>query len=209
MVRKTFSSSLCIVFVVIAVALPVGLAVSYNALTKPEAPVYSKWTLEINGKVQRPLNLALTDLAAMPRTTVDSEIYCLPSPDSDGVLVEWGNWTGVRLGYLLAQARVSADAIKVAFYAEDGFSTDLDLTATALEDVIVAYEKYGKPMDETLRLVVPGRWGYKWIKWLTRIELMDYDFKGRYESRGFPDDASVTNVQPPGSGFPTAGPYNP
>jgi len=87
--------------------------------------------------------------------------------------------------------------------------SDLDLTATALEDVIVAYEKYGKPMDETLRLVVPGRWGYKWIKWLTRIELMDYDFKGRYESRGFPDDAWVTNVQPPGSGFPTAGPYNP
>jgi len=141
MVRKTFSSSLRIVFVVIAVALPVGLAVSYNALTKSEAPVYSEWILQIDGKVQRPLNLTLRELAAMPETTVDSEIYCLPSPDSSGVLVEWGNWTGMKLGYLLAQAGVSAKAVKVAFYAEDGFSTDLSLTAAALEDVIVAYEK--------------------------------------------------------------------
>ena len=209
MMRRAFSSTMRIIFIVIAVALPVGLAVSYNALTKPEIPAYAQWTLEIDGKVQRPLNLTLRELAAMPRTTVDSEIYCLPSPSSYGVLVEWGNWTGVKLGYLLAQVGVSADAVKVAFYAEDGFSTDLDLTAAALEDVILAYEKYGKPMDETLRLVVPSRWGYKWIKWLTRIELTDYDFRGRYESRGFPDDAWVMDVQPPGSGFPTPGPYNP
>jgi len=198
-----------IVFVVIAVALPVGLAVSYNTLTKREAPVYSEWILQIDGKVKRPLNLTLRELAAMPRTTVDSEIYCLPSPDGIGALVEWGNWTGVRLGYLLAQVGVSAEAVKVAFYAEDGFTTDLDLTGTVLKDVIVAYEKYGKLMDETLRLVVPGRYGYKWIKWLVRIELMDYDFKGRYESRGFPDDSWVTDVQPPGSGFAPVGPYDP
>ena len=60
------------------------------------------------------------------------------------------------------------------------------------EDVILAYEKDGKPLREKLRLVVPGNWGYKWIKWLTQIELVDYDFKGVYESRGFPDNAEIS-----------------
>jgi DMSO/TMAO reductase YedYZ molybdopterin-dependent catalytic subunit len=209
MVRRAFSSPFGIILVVISVALPVGLAVSCSALMKLELPAYSEWTMQIDGKVWRPQNLTLKELAAMPRTTVDSEIYCLPSPGSYGFLVEWGNWTGVRLGYLLARVGVSADAVKVAFYAEDGFSTDLDLTAAALEDVILAYEKYGKPMNEKLRLIVPNRWGYKWIKYLVRIEVVDYDFKGGRESRGFPDDAWVTEVQSPDEGFAAVGPYNP
>ena len=41
-----------------------------------------------------------------------------------------------------------------------------------------------------LRLVAPGKYGYKWAKWITRIELVDYDEKGYWESRGYPDEAN-------------------
>jgi DMSO/TMAO reductase YedYZ molybdopterin-dependent catalytic subunit len=104
---------------------------------------------------------------------VSASFDCLPY-----IVVDEGNWTGVRLGLLLETARVFPDAVKVAFYAEDGFSTDLTLSAAMREDVILAYEKDGEPLPQKLRLVVPGDWGYKWIHSIVRIELVDYDFKG-------------------------------
>ncbi len=127
----------------------------------------------------------------MPRSTVYAELYCLPAVGSSGVLVDHGNWTGVRLELVLEKAGVSPQAVKVAFYAEDGFTTDLTVTTAMREDIFLAYEKDGKPLPEKLRLAVPSMWGYKWIKWLIHIEVVDYDFKGRYESRGFPDNAEI------------------
>jgi DMSO/TMAO reductase YedYZ molybdopterin-dependent catalytic subunit len=62
------------------------------------------------------------------------------------------------------------------------------------DNVIVAYEKDGILLPDKLRLVVPGWWGYKWIKMLVGIELVNYDFKGTYESRGYPDNAEITTI---------------
>jgi DMSO/TMAO reductase YedYZ molybdopterin-dependent catalytic subunit len=46
--------------------------------------------------------------------------------------------------------------------------------------------------------VVPDQWGYKWISQLIRIELVDYDFLGAYESRGYPDNGIGTPyIEPP------------
>lgn len=187
--------------VVVVVAVVAAVSVAWYAVFAGPTPrpmpnptdVSSvEWAVLVHGSVHRSLNLTLDKIEAMPRRTVDAEIYCLPSPGSDGFLVEKGNWTGVRLRFILERAGISADAVKVAFYAEDGFITDLTLEMALREDVILAYEKDGKPLREKLRLVVPGNWGYKWIKWLTQIELVDYDFKGVYESRGFPDNAEIS-----------------
>jgi hypothetical protein len=102
-----------------------------------------------------------------------------------------GNWTGVKLKTLLEAATPSEAAIKVAFYADDGYSTDLTVETAMRDDIIIAYEKDGATLDN-LRLVVPGKWGYKWINQLTRIELVDYNFLGFWENRGYPDEADVT-----------------
>jgi DMSO/TMAO reductase YedYZ molybdopterin-dependent catalytic subunit len=64
------------------------------------------------------------------------------------------------------------------------------------EDVIVAYERDGVPLDEKLRLVLPGKWGYKWISRLTHIELVDYDFTGLWEGRGYSDEADIPADSP-------------
>lgn len=188
------------ILAVIAVVLPIfGVAAWYARAGTPLSPdgtnepsTSAEWTLLVDGFVDRPLNLSLDEIASMPRTTVSSEIYCMPAPGSSGVLVESGNWTGVRLRLILQTAVVSSDAVKVAFYANDGFITDLDISTAMHDDVILAYEKDGKPSRDKLRLIVPGYYGYKWIKYLMHIELMDYDFRGTYESRGFPDDAKIT-----------------
>ena len=181
--------------VVIAVFVGVVYYRSFSTLatnSSPKSPTENfEWALLVDGFVQRPLNLTLNELVAMPRSTVNAELYCLPAVGSSGVLVDYGNWTGVRLELVLEKAGVSPQAVKIAFYAEDGFTTDLAVTTAMREDMILAYEKDGKPLPEKLRLAVPGMWGYKWIKWLIHIEVVDYDFKGRYESIGFPDNAEI------------------
>lgn len=148
----------------------------------------NEWRITVTGLVTNPLNFSLTELTAMPQTNVEATIYCVDFPN---VVVATGKWTGIQLSTLFQQAGVLPSAIKVAFYAADGYSTDLDLTSADQPNVILAYEKDGSPLTETLRLVVPGRWGYKWISQVTSIVLVDYDFTGKWESQGYSDSAEI------------------
>jgi DMSO/TMAO reductase YedYZ molybdopterin-dependent catalytic subunit len=169
----------------------------------------AEWQLSITGLVEHPLNLSLSELAAMPQTTVNAAIICVDFP---GYVVEEGNWKGVNLWLLLETAGISPDAVKVAFYASDGYSTDLTIETAKREDIILAYEKDGVALSEKLRLVVPGKWGYKWISQVASIELVDYDFKGFWESRGYSDTADITggsSGQLPPSNPPITPPINP
>ena len=162
---------------------------AFSTLTTQAASTSeTQWQLSINGLVKNPLNLTLANLAAMPQTTIEADIRCVDFPTE---IVAGGKWTGVKLRFLLDEAGVSSSAIKVAFYAADGYSTDLDLETATRETVIIAYERDGQPLSETLRLVLPGKWGYKWISQLTNIVLVDYDFKGKWESQGYSDEANV------------------
>jgi DMSO/TMAO reductase YedYZ molybdopterin-dependent catalytic subunit len=156
--------------------------------TRAETNTNNTWLLSITGYVTNSSNFTIADLQAMPKTTVNAAIYCVDFP---GRIVEQGNWEGVQLGYLLSQVGVSASAVKVAFYATDGYSTDLTMQAAQSSNVIVAYAKDGTSLGG-LRLVVPGHWGYKWIANLNSIKLVNYDFLGRWESQGYSDDAIIT-----------------
>jgi len=160
-----------------------------SASTQATLSVDNEWQLEISGLVEHPLNLTLSEIRSMPLTTVEATIYCVDFP---GRIVETGSWTGVQLGLLLEKAGVSPSAMKIALYASDGYATDLSLEAATQPDVIIAYEKDNVPLGETLRLVVPERWGYKWISQLTKIEIVDFDFRGRWESQGYSDDGNQT-----------------
>ena len=176
-----------------------GAACGGDAETAPaETPASSplavaQRSLVLDGLVESPVDLTLDDLRAMENTTEYVELYCVDYPT---VPVEKGNWTGVRLGLLLEQAGVSPEAVKVAFYDDHGYSTDLTVATAMREDIILAYERDGMPLSEGLRLVVPGKWGYKWISGLTHIELVDYDFAGVWESRGYSDEADITAESP-------------
>jgi hypothetical protein len=161
------------------------IAISTLAVITTSNAQASTWQLTINGLVDHPVVLTLEDLKAMPQTTEEASIYCVDFPQ---YTVAAGKWTGVSLATLLQSAGVQSSAVKVAFFATDGYTTDLDLNTATKGDVIVAYTLDSTSLNEVLRLVVPGRWGYKWINQLTTITLMDYDYKGRWESQGYSDD---------------------
>ena len=178
--------------VLTAVAIGVLLLNSYFAFStlngQAQSTAGSEWLLNITGLVEHSLNLTLANITAMPQTTIDANIYCVDFPNR---IVTGGSWKGVKLSLLLEEAGVAPTVSKVAFYASDGYSTDLDVVSATSENVILAYEKDGEPLAETFRLVVPWRWGYKWISQVTRIVLVNYDFKGMWESAGYSDSADV------------------
>ncbi|WP_297490251.1 molybdopterin-dependent oxidoreductase [Thermococcus sp.] len=174
-----------------------GKGSSEKSTATPEENTNEKTTggpvITITGLVERPYNITLSELREMPSRKVHAVLYCVDAPNRP---LSNGTWTGVPLKYLLQRAGVKENAVKVALYASDGYTTDLRVKdVLADEDIIVAYEFNGEPIEP--RLVVPGRWGYKWIKGLTKVELVDYDFKGRWESVGYPDDAYIENEANP------------
>jgi DMSO/TMAO reductase YedYZ molybdopterin-dependent catalytic subunit len=155
---------------------------------------FQNWTLVVDGSVDKPLNLSVSNLLSMPSTAVNAPLYCVGSGTQ--YPVENGTWEGVRLKLILEKAGIRPSAIKVAFYAPDGFSTDLTIQDAQRNNVIIAYKKDGEFLKDRngnpdFRLVVPGKWGYKWIRTLNHMELVDYDFKGFYEGRGYSDEANI------------------
>lgn len=166
----------------------------------------NEWQLTVTGLVQQSLSISLADLFAMSQTSIQASLVCAGPPS---LLVTEGNWTGVMLWLILQEAGLLNETVKIAFYAKDGYTTDLTPEIVQHDDVLVAYKKDGVPLTETLRLVVPGRWGYKWISQLTAIELVDYDFLGVYESRGYPDNGIGTPYIEPYLGPYTAAPGTP
>jgi hypothetical protein len=168
----------------------VVVSLAYNTIpsaSSADSTSVQEWQLIVTGLVNNPFNLSWTEIVAMPKTTVNATLVCVDAPRT---ALMAGNWTGVKLRTLLEEAEVSAAAIKVGFHAADGYSTDLTVETAKRDDIILAYEINGIPLND-LRLVVPGKWGYKWISQLTVIELVDYNFLGLWERQGYSDEANT------------------
>lgn len=105
-------------------------------------------------------------------------------------------WEGFLLEDLLSEVEIDSNATVVIFYAYDGYSTSLPLDYIFDNDILVAYKMNGLtlPIERgfPFQLVAESKYGYKWIKWITQIELSDNeDFRGYWERRGYPNNADV------------------
>ncbi|WP_297435584.1 molybdopterin-dependent oxidoreductase [Thermococcus sp.] len=149
--------------------------------------------IQVTGLVEKPYNMTYSDLRKLPSKNVSAPLYCVDNPRTPR---KNGTWRGIPLRILLKKAGVKDNAYKIALYADDGYTTDL-LVGWITDDTIVAYEFNGKPIKP--RLVVPGMWGYKWIKGIEIIRLVDYDFKGTWERVGYPDYAYTDTEGPEGA----------
>jgi hypothetical protein len=120
---------------------------TYNSIppAKSATPTEIGWQLTVTGLVEKPLNLNWIEIVAMTRSSVEANLICVDFP---GQIVMQGNWTGVKLRTLLEEAKPLPSAIKVGFYAADGYSTDLTAGTAMRDDIILAYEKDGFPPDD-------------------------------------------------------------
>jgi DMSO/TMAO reductase YedYZ molybdopterin-dependent catalytic subunit len=170
---------------IITATILLSLTAALNQTVTAETTIPS--VLTITGLVDNPTDLTLAQLQALPKTIEYATIICVDFPEK---IVEEGNWAGVKLSVLFGTADIKSEAVKIAIYASDGFSSDLPVQVAMEDNIILAYEKDGQALS-SLRLVVPGRWGYKWVNLVGRIEAVDYDYLGFWESKGYSDTAIV------------------
>ena len=112
------------------------------------------------------VHLTFSELVNMPRRTVFAELYC------EGVFIESGNWTGVRLKSVIERVGISSQNGTVEFYANDGYLTRLNLSTAMREDIIIAHEKDGRSLSEITRLVVPNANGAEWISMINQLNIV-------------------------------------
>lgn len=165
---------------------------AFFVVTKGEIPEISisNWTLSIDGYVNNSLTFDYSNFTSQPSREVLATSQCVEGPSGTAI------WKGVSIKYLLNLTHVKPGAIDVVFYAADEYSSSLTIEEVNVDDVILAYEMNNQPLPVEqgfpVRVVAPNHLGYKWVKWVFKIEVVDYDYIGYWESRGWNDDASVT-----------------
>jgi len=97
---------------------------------------------------------------------------------------------------LIAEAKASPEANTVIFHGYDGYTTSLPLDYIMGQDIMLAYKMNGVVLPPErgapFQLVAESKWGYKWIKWVTRIELSnDANYRGYWERRGYSNDGDL------------------
>ncbi len=105
-------------------------------------------------------------------------------------------WEGFLLKDLLNEVRINPGAVAVIFYAYDGYSTALPLDYLLDNDILIAYKMNNVTLPAErgfpFQLVAESKYGYKWIKWITEIEVSENaDYLGYWESRGYPNEANL------------------
>jgi len=150
------------------------------------------WRLKIGGLVDRPMELTYEQLTALPASEGYYTLMCI-SNEIGGDL--WGNayWRGVKLKYLLEQAGVHADAFKAVFSAADDYRDSVKLERALHPDALLAWEMNGEALKKEhgfpARLLIPGIYGMKNVKWLNGINIVADDFRGFWQNQGWDDAA--------------------
>jgi len=149
------------------------------------------YRLKVDGMVDRPLNLTLADLRERPATRLTKDFQCVT-----GWRVEDVHWTGVRLADLLDEAGAAKGAKALRLFSFDGAYTEsLTMDQARRRDVIAAYDMLGGPVTHAhggpVRLYVAPMYGYKSLKWLDRIEVVDEVVPGYWERLGYDVDGWV------------------
>ncbi|HEX76208.1 MAG TPA: molybdopterin-dependent oxidoreductase [Dehalococcoidia bacterium] len=162
-----------------------------NSIKGPQYIEKEKYRLEVIGLVEKPQSYSYDEVVN------DQQHYkkvvtlnCVEGWSVDIL------WEGVLVKDLLEEAHPTLDAKVVIFHAYDGFTTSLPLDYIMTNNIIMAH----KMNDVTLppergfpfELVAESKWGYKWIKWITKIEFSDDEsYRGFWETRGYSNNGDL------------------
>ena len=104
-------------------------------------------------------------------------------------------WEGFMLHDLVADANPLPEVTTIILRAYDGYSTSFPIEYIMDNDIIVAYKMNGVELPPKrgfpFQLVAESKWGYKWIKWITSIELSDKEYYGYWESQGYSNSGNL------------------
>jgi DMSO/TMAO reductase YedYZ molybdopterin-dependent catalytic subunit len=161
-----------------------------NAIAGTQYINQTNYVLTVNGLVNQQMQFTYDDVIAQQNYEKVVTIYCVEGWHATIL------WQGVLIKDLLNETGVSSDAKVVIFRASDGYSTALPIDYIEQNDIILAYKMNGLSLSpETgwpFMLVAQSQYGYKWIKWITSIEVSaDVNYLGFWESRGYSNNATI------------------
>jgi DMSO/TMAO reductase YedYZ molybdopterin-dependent catalytic subunit len=162
-----------------------------NSIQGPQNIDIEKYSLEITGLVIEPKTYTYDQiLTQYKHYTKNVTLNCVEGWSVDAT------WEGILIRDILNSSGVKDTAKIIIFYAYDGYSTSFPIDYVMKNDIIMAY----KLNNETLppergypfELVAESKWGYKWIKWITKIELSDnINYKGYWENYGYSNNGDL------------------
>ena len=149
------------------------------------------WHLEVNGLVQNPTTYRFQDLKGFNQVEQETTLMCI-SNGLDAGLISNAVWKGITLRDLIDPAGPMADARRVRLFGVDNYTDTIPLEKALDPATILAWAMNGVDLPHRhgypLRAIVPGYFGEKHVKWLTRIELTGDNVKGFYETQGWGPD---------------------
>jgi DMSO/TMAO reductase YedYZ molybdopterin-dependent catalytic subunit len=165
--------------------------------TVPDIPE-DQFSLRVEGLVETPYALSLRELEGMMDKREFVTLECIGNPVGGDAI---GNalWEGVTLRKVIEKASPAKGPekgpergiVKTVFYARDGYTDSIPYDLSLSDDVFLAFRMNGEPLPREhgrpVRAIVPGIY----VKWLSKIELVNYDFKGYWEKRGWSDQAVI------------------
>jgi Oxidoreductase molybdopterin binding domain/Mo-co oxidoreductase dimerisation domain len=156
-----------------------------------------RWKLEVAGLVDNVLALTYEDMRELPSTEQYATLACI-SNEVGGDLIGTALWRGVRLQHVLEKAGLKQGVIDIVLHASDDYIDSIPLNRAMADETLLVYEMNGEPLTPEhgfpVRLLVPGIYGMKNVKWITRIEAVDIDLKGYWQRRGWDDRAEYKTM---------------
>jgi len=162
-----------------------------NSIRGPQTLLEEEYRLYLVGLVQSPRTYTYQQI--ITQFPAYQKVVTLHCVEGWSVTILW---EGIRMEDLLSTVDIDPAATTVIFYAADGYSTALPLDYLYEQDILLAYNMNNVTLPAErgfpFQLVAESKWGYKWIKWITSIELSaDSDYEGYWERRGFPNTADA------------------
>jgi hypothetical protein len=180
----------------LASALPGGGQFTIYTITSGYPAPPPDYRLRVDGLVQRPLSLTVAELQSLPATRLTRDFQCVTGWEVSNV-----HWVGVRLVDLAERAGADPAASAFRFTSFDrAYTESLTVEQARQSGAIAAYSMLGAPVTREhggpVRLYVPDMFGYKSIKWLSRIELVTRATPGYWEQNGYPVNAWISGSPP-------------
>lgn len=162
-----------------------------NSIKGPQKIDIDQYQLEISGLVENSLELTYDQVLEFPNYSKVVTLYCVEGWEAKIL------WEGVLIKDLLERAGVKAEANTLIFHAYDGYTSSLSLDFVKENNIILAYKMNGVELPSErgfpFQVVAEDKWGYKWVKWVTKIEVSDdQNYQGYWESAGYNRDGDLS-----------------
>lgn len=152
------------------------------------------WSLQVGGLVKNPKTFDLQSLAALDRHKEVIGLECVGNRIG-GDALDCAVWRGTRFGRLIEAVEPRSSAVDVVLYGADGYADSVPLSWFRTNFALLASTMNGEPLPRShgfpLRLLTPGIYGMKNVKWIERVEFVDADYQGYWQVRGWSDEAWV------------------